>query len=114
MTSRKRKKKKKCVVLRPTLSFLSSCRRMAKSLRAHSALQQGPRLLNKPALSTRLFRAAIFRAPKSCSNSLSASVADRVDSFRRMERGGEKKKQNQKHRREVHLWGRPARTCTPL
>lgn len=56
-----------------TLSFFSSCRRMAKSRRAHRALQQGPRLLSKPALSTRLFRAAMFRAPKSCSNSLSAS-----------------------------------------
>lgn len=50
---------------------------MAKSLRAHRALQQGPRLLSKPALSTRLFRAAMFKAPRSCSNSLSAS--GRVD-----------------------------------
>lgn len=56
-----------------TLSFFNSCLRMAKSRRAHKALQQGPRLLSKPALSTRLFRAAIFSAPRSCSKSLSAS-----------------------------------------
>lgn len=46
---------------------------MAMSLRAQRALQQGPRFLSRPALSTFLFRAALFRAPRSCSNSLSAS-----------------------------------------
>ena len=58
---------------------------MAKSLRAHRALQQGPRLVSKPARSTRLFRAAMFKAPRSCSNSLSASGKREVNaSFRRM------------------------------
>lgn len=47
---------------------------MAMSRRAHSALQQGPRLLSRLALSILLLYAAMFRAPRSCSKSLSASM----------------------------------------
>lgn len=47
---------------------------MAMSRRAHSALQQGPKLLRRLALSILLLYDAIFRAPRSCSRSLSAST----------------------------------------
>lgn len=46
---------------------------MAMSRRAQSALPHGPRFLSRFALSVLLLRVAMFRAPRSCSNSFSAS-----------------------------------------
>lgn len=56
-----------------TFSFLTSCFRIAESRLKHNALQHGPRLLRRLALSSFRSNAAILRAPNSFSKRLSAS-----------------------------------------
>ena len=56
-----------------TFSFLTSCFRIAESRLKHNALQHGPRLLSRFALSSFRSNAAMLRAPSSCSKRLSTS-----------------------------------------
>lgn len=59
--------------LRGTFSFFTSCFRIAESRLKHNALQHGPRSLRRLARSSFRSKAAMLRAPSSCSKRLSAS-----------------------------------------
>lgn len=58
---------------RGTFSFFTSCFRIAESRLKHNALQHGPRSLRRLARSSFRSKAAMLRAPSSCSKRLSAS-----------------------------------------
>lgn len=56
-----------------TFSFFTSCFRIAESRLKHNALQHGPRSLRRLARSSFRSKAAMLRAPSSCSKRPSAS-----------------------------------------